>query len=141
MARNPGSLRAVVRRYLRGDVNVPCDGCTACCRSKMRVPDGNGGFLAKRDDGSCVHLIDGQCSIYERRPPACRAFDCRIMRAVRVLPVDDPELLTGVMQWDGFDLSRPEDRAMRRAIDATVWGNGAPGSVDEAIAKLRHGAG
>ena len=26
----------------------------------------------------CVYLIDGQCSIYARRPHVCRSFDCRM---------------------------------------------------------------
>jgi len=37
----------------------------------------DGLYLAKRDDGSCLYLEDGQCSIYDRRPATCSGFDCR----------------------------------------------------------------
>jgi Fe-S-cluster containining protein len=35
--------------------------------------------LKSKPDGSCVYLGDQGCSIYERRPQMCRAFDCRLM--------------------------------------------------------------
>jgi hypothetical protein len=35
-------------------------------------------YLLPRDNGRCVCMADdGSCSIYERRPGACRAYDCR----------------------------------------------------------------
>jgi Fe-S-cluster containining protein len=34
--------------------------------------------IAQREDGYCVHTREGGgCSIYERRPGVCRAYDCR----------------------------------------------------------------
>lgn len=34
--------------------------------------------LPRREDGGCVCKgADGACTIYERRPGACRAYDCR----------------------------------------------------------------
>ena len=33
--------------------------------------------LFRRADGGCAMLVDGECSIYETRPQACRQFDCR----------------------------------------------------------------
>jgi len=34
--------------------------------------------LPKRPDGACIYLGDTGCTIYEKRPQACRAFDCRV---------------------------------------------------------------
>jgi Fe-S-cluster containining protein len=36
-------------------------------------------MLKRSDNGDCVYLKDGTCSIYERRPTICREFDCRAM--------------------------------------------------------------
>lgn len=33
--------------------------------------------LAAKANGDCVYLMNGGCSIYERRPEQCRTFDCR----------------------------------------------------------------
>lgn len=77
---------------------VPCNGCTECCRSgqglflhpelgddvaayetRMAVDTaGNRIFLlATTPKGACVYLGPTGCTIYERRPLLCRTFDCR----------------------------------------------------------------
>lgn len=72
---------------------VPCNGCTACCRDHQAVTwhpgDDASLFTAigrvgddwqpmlPQHNGDCGYLIDDKCSIYERRPRICRAFDCR----------------------------------------------------------------
>ncbi len=38
--------------------------------------------IARRDDGYCTHNERGACSIYERRPGLCRAYDCRRDRRI-----------------------------------------------------------
>ena len=98
-ARNAGDpvrfLRQFRSRTDRSVASVPCAGCTACCfcaqidfDSAMERPadlahldfaqiDGGRVRLSKRPDGSCVHLIDGNCSVYEHRPQPCRSYDCR----------------------------------------------------------------
>lgn len=38
--------------------------------------------VAARGDGACVHLDGGACSVYARRPGACRAYDCRNDRRI-----------------------------------------------------------
>jgi hypothetical protein len=75
-------------------VQVPCDGCVACCYAKrisvnpekepaerlavlQTVKDRNGVRLRRRRDGACVHLGPEGCTVYEHRPTICRAFDCR----------------------------------------------------------------
>lgn len=84
---------------------VPCDGCTACCRGRELIPiveeDGDHrkwrtfetrdpltgttiNALQFRPDGACTYFDDFKgCTIYERRPTICRSFDCR--RMVRML--------------------------------------------------------
>ena len=96
---------------LRGerDSDVPCDGCTACCRSSQFVhvgPDETdalahiprqllfpapglsaGHVLMGYDEhGRCPMLIEDRCSIYEHRPRACRTYDCRIFPATGLDP-------------------------------------------------------
>lgn len=74
--------------------NVPCNGCTACCRGEVvmllpgrddvesyeheivTLPVGTGPVL-KKVDGHCIYLADDRCSIHERAPTVCRVFDCR----------------------------------------------------------------
>lgn len=72
---------------------VPCKGCTLCCRNTPvlliaeagdvvddydHVMDADGNpWLRQRDDGACVYLSERGCTIHERVPYACRVFDCR----------------------------------------------------------------
>jgi Fe-S-cluster containining protein len=40
-------------------------------------------YALPRENGRCVCMTDGgACSIYEQRPGACRAYDCRRDRRV-----------------------------------------------------------
>ena len=96
-----------------GDTSdVPCGTCTACCTSSQFIhiaPDevdaleaipGEVLFPAPRlpaghvlmgydENGHCPMLIDGACSIYERRPRTCRTYDCRVF-AASGLELGDP---------------------------------------------------
>jgi Fe-S-cluster containining protein len=76
---------------------VPCQGCTACCRGELVVlfpedgddparlehvelPGGELGpllVLKHRENGDCVYLGPQGCTIHDRAPAVCRAFDCR----------------------------------------------------------------
>ncbi len=90
-----------------GASNVPCETCTACCRSSMFVhirpeeiqtlrriprkllfpapglPKGHL-VMGYNDKGHCPMLIDNKCSIYEDRPRTCREYDCRIFAATGI---------------------------------------------------------
>lgn len=83
--------------------DVPCGSCNACCRSGYVVErrDRKRGYvhdddptlpwvkgtgdheghdvLPHNDDGSCAMLVGGKCSVYAKRPYACRVYDCREM--------------------------------------------------------------
>jgi len=77
---------------------VPCNGCTACCRGERIILDqdevgkydaiptsmeADGKTLRymlrhKQDrDKSCIYLGRNGCSIHGRQPRRCREFDCR----------------------------------------------------------------
>ena len=84
--------------------DVPCRSCVRCCEllSPFLTPEeiasglyplsliqpSSGDMLVtpevgpivslyRKKDGGCGMLVDGQCSIYDHRPHACRQFDCR----------------------------------------------------------------
>jgi uncharacterized protein len=79
-------------------VNVPCNGCTSCCRGDLIflhpelgdfAPDYDtveaynpltgrqGRALKHKADNTCIYLGDGGCTIHDRAPAICREFDCR----------------------------------------------------------------
>ena len=91
--------------------DVPCGGCTACCRGSQfvhigpdetetlaripsellfpapRLPRGHV-LLGYDEKGHCPMLVDDRCSIYEHRPRTCRTYDCRIFPATGLDPDD-----------------------------------------------------
>jgi hypothetical protein len=107
----------------QGGPDVPCNGCTACCRSRQFVPVGSDErdalahippnllFAAPRlpagtlvlgydDHGHCPMLVDDRCSIYEHRPAACRTYDCRVFAATGVDPGPGQEAVSKrVERW------------------------------------------
>jgi Fe-S-cluster containining protein len=125
-----------MQRALRGEheSEVPCGGCTACCRSSQfihvgpdetetlaaipaellfpapRLPEGYV-LLGYDENGHCPMLIDDECSIYEHRPRTCRTYDCRVFPATGV-ELDDDDMLA----------------IARRARQ---WRFGFPGEVDQ----------
>lgn len=77
---------------------LKCDGCTSCCKNELLFlhPDmgdrpheyaikavinplnNQPGFaLQQKPNGDCFYLDAEGCTIYERRPAICKAFDCR----------------------------------------------------------------
>ena len=94
-----------MQEALRGEheSDVPCNGCTACCRSSQFVhiarteadalahiptqllfpaPQQPDELVMGYDErGHCPMLVDDQCSIYDHRPQACRTYDCRVLAA------------------------------------------------------------
>jgi Fe-S-cluster containining protein len=123
-----------------GGSDVPCDGCTACCRSSQFVPiepdeldtlthvpaelqfpapgrPRGHVVLGYDEQGHCPMLIDDRCSIYPHRPRACRTYDCRIFPAAGVTP-DKPLVADRVTRWEFSyrdDGARAEHEAVRAA--------------------------
>ena len=72
-------------------MGTPCNGCRLCCISDIIVlfPEmgdklydyefeqaGDHQVLKRQENGSCLYLGVSGCTIYEKRPVVCRAFDC-----------------------------------------------------------------
>jgi Fe-S-cluster containining protein len=134
-----------IQGAIRGEraSDVPCDGCTACCRSSQFVHIGpeetdtlshipkallfpapglpRGHVVLGYDErGHCPMLIDDRCSIYEHRPRTCRVYDCRVFPAAG-LEVDDAKvaLARQVQRWQ-FTFPSTADRIRHDAVRAAA---------------------
>jgi hypothetical protein len=72
-----------------------CGGCTCCCRGpdrklalhadddpseyRLEFDEEGGPYLENQENGDCVYVTAEGCSIHERRPLACRRYDCRLL--------------------------------------------------------------
>ena len=45
----------------------PCTKCAACCKNISHLK----AILPVKEDGSCEHLVNNQCSVYNNRPLIC----------------------------------------------------------------------
>lgn len=95
-----------------GRREVPCNGCTRCCRGDhiRLLPEDDASqyitvphkhlagerMIAHNSKGECVYLTDTGCSIHDRAPRMCREMDCRLIavgityteaRKLRALPM------------------------------------------------------
>jgi hypothetical protein len=61
-----------------------CGSCTACC-TVFAIEEPT---LMKAERVDCEHLCGAGCSVYETRPPTCRAYTCLWLRGLGD-PVDD----------------------------------------------------
>ncbi|HWE55342.1 MAG TPA: YkgJ family cysteine cluster protein [Acidimicrobiales bacterium] len=132
-----------------GNSAVPCDGCTACCRSHqfVHIDDDETDTLAHIDPdllvrtpgvdahswvmgydtaGRCPQLTDTGCSIYEHRPRTCRTYDCRVFAAAGVRP-DQPLVADRAATWV-FTADDQVERCRDRAAQMTEPGR-PPASV------------
>jgi Fe-S-cluster containining protein len=76
-------------------------------------------YLPKKDDGSCVYLIDDRCSIYETRPQSCRNYDCR-EGLLSGLPHTDNIMREAMKEWGPIRTPTAEDRKIVR--EARIYG-------------------
>jgi Fe-S-cluster containining protein len=148
-------MRAAIRGERGSD--VPCNGCTACCTSSQFVhvePDETRTLaripvelrfpapgrprghvvLGYDEQGRCPMLVDNRCSIYDDRPRACRAYDCRIFAAAGVAVGGDDKALVAerVARWR-FSYPTAADRERQAAVRAAavhVEARGHAGSDD-----------
>ena len=127
-----------------GVSDVPCGSCTACCRASQFVhvePDeletlariprallfpAPGAPIDHRvmgydERGHCPMLIDDRCSIYEVRPRACRAYDCRVFSATHVFPeeTEKAEVASRARGWT-FTYAAEADRQCHRRLVAVA---------------------
>lgn len=121
------------------ETEVPCDTCTACCRSSqfIRITREEKDTLAKikpewlvpapgqpdvyvlgfDEQGHCPMLADNACSIYTSRPLACRMYDCRIFAAAAIEVEHQPLINATVSTWV-FDPPERRRTAVERAASA-----------------------
>lgn len=116
---------------------MPCNGCTACCKSNQGlflhpeqgdevesyrhrvVTDRATGkpvfLLATEADGQCVYLGQSGCTIYGRRPLLCRGFDCR--KHYLILPRQDRDNLVrlGLSSRTVFNAGRARLKSLSSA--------------------------
>jgi len=159
-----GSVTTYLRKYQRGikegNVDVPCGRCNACCRAPSIFVDlyddelkdfpeavpapkhsKHQMMLPKKQDGSCVHLIDGKCSIYARRPRGCRTYDCRLRLLLGLGPGGgdagpDSIMKQALEQWKGFEHKTKEDRVLDVAIRLSIVDGGFPETEQQMILKV-----
>ncbi len=134
-----------MQRALRGErsADVPCNGCTACCRSSQfvhigpdetetlsrippqllfpapRMPAGHV-ILGYDEQGCCPMLGDGGCSIYEHRPRTCRTYDCRVFPAAGIEPDDQDGPVAARARGWRFELASEADRRENDAVKAAA---------------------
>ena len=131
--RSPGSIASWTRRTMirietgRTDTTVPCNGCTACCRypdleidvqpdeidqfpEAVRSDEDDKWMLPRQTDGACVHLVEGKCDVYHRRPQSCRDYDCRgHIVGYPPFSADKTHALDAFGRWGEWKIETPED--------------------------------
>ncbi len=147
-----GAWFASVTAALRGDEgsDVPCGTCTACCCASQFVevgpdetdalaaiprsllfpaPGAPTGTLVMGYDGHgrCPMFGDGECSIYESRPRACRAYDCRVFAACGIYPDESEKASVAdtARRWV-FRYASPSDRRRRERVQTRAQDLCAP---------------
>lgn len=139
-------------------VDVPCDGCTACCRSGKLIPvepdEADAlehipadcvvpmpGQLTRRvlkhdESGRCSQLTPEGCSVYAHRPRACRMYDCRIFAATGVRP-DSPLVAERAQRWR-FSYASPASRERHASVRMAAVALGFPGGLSSPISPTQH---
>lgn len=63
-------------------------------------------ILDSTENGDCVYLEDGGCSVWEHRPAMCRAFDCRKHFQSFTRPERRRMVKAGIASREVFDAGR-----------------------------------
>lgn len=119
----------------RGESDVPCGDCTACCRGSYFIevkptdadalaripaellfpapgaPPGHQ-LLGYAEGGSCPLLRADACTIYSDRPATCRTYDCRIFAATG-LAEPGPEKAQIMARAGRWLFDYPDDSAVQ----------------------------
>lgn len=125
--------RDINNHYMK-EPDVPCNGCTACCRNFEMIrlderddidpedmvgaimQDGSRWVVLKhQENGDCIYLQDGKCSVYEKRPLVCRQYDCRFEHIVGLFA---PETLDSKKDHENFDLRSIEGKNRLHTLPA-----------------------
>lgn len=139
-------------------VDVPCDGCTACCRSGKLIPvepdevdalahipadcllpmPGQPGRKVLRHDesGRCSQLTPEGCSVYAHRPRACRIYDCRIFAAAGLRA--DAQLIAQRAERWRFSYASPSARERHANVRMAAVALGFPGGLSSPVSPTQH---
>lgn len=155
-----GSWLSAFQASLRdgNPADVPCDGCTACCRSGKLIPveadevdtlahiaasdlvslpgDPTRRFLRHEESGNCSQLTPEGCSVYAHRPQACRVYDCRIFAATG-LRADSPLIAEQAERWQ-FSYASPNSRERHTAVRMAAVARGFPGGLSSPVSPTQH---
>jgi hypothetical protein len=161
--RDGGEFRSWLTAFLASlhegePVDVPCDGCTACCRSGKLIPvepdeadalahiasdclPPMPGQPARRvlkhdQSGRCSQLTPEGCSVYAHRPRACRMYDCRIFAAAGVR-ADSPLIAERAQRWR-FSYASADSRERHAAVRMAAVALGFPGGLSSPISPTQH---
>lgn len=115
---------------------VPCGTCRQCCRGNsfvMLLADegddvesyqheivhlaaarigplshkaGSGPILKRQSNGDCVYLGPDGCTIHDRAPKVCRAFDCRVLVLKHTRSETRAMIADGLLDRDIVDQGR-----------------------------------
>ena len=132
--RPAGSLTRFLRHLETGlkkeSVEVPCGSCRACCSDpefQVDISDEEAKrfpyvevlgrkVLPRQENGACINLNDGICSVYADRPRTCRIYDCRYHLFGMPLHQDCKHMQEAVASWEPFRLPTTEDKVAWGAI-------------------------
>ncbi len=128
----------------KGNADVPCGSCTACCTSSYFIqigpeesqalsripkellfpapglPEGNV-LLGFDESGRCPMLLDNKCSIYEQRPQTCRSYDCRVFPAAGIeAGADGKQRINQRLRRWSFSYATERDRQEHLAVQAAA---------------------
>lgn len=131
------------------EAKFSCGDCKACCHQRVEifgdepasrlqhldiVPDEFGGpddrSLRRNADGSCVHLGEHGCTVYEHRPTACRAYDCRMYNFYGITINHE---FGGTEPIWHFDKTTREDQIIGAALELLVETYQGPPVIEEVI--------
>ena len=113
------------------DNNVPCNGCTRCCRNDaVRLLPGDNPtqyktephsiipsalMLAHESNGDCIYLGKNGCTIHDTKPLMCREMDCRLIAReitwTQARKMSSQGLLNMAVWRRGKDLLNLEDKS------------------------------
>lgn len=114
------SIKPVALERDEPESDVPCGDCIQCCvqltpyltpaefesgqyiYTFLTASDGVTPTIAiPRTEDGCIYLKDKKCTIYDRRPLACRQFDCRAGHYYKFADL--------VLEKFGIDISNKEE--------------------------------
>lgn len=153
-----GAERTRHRALYRVIPSMPCPSdCSRCCgpaplspweAARLGVP---GAVVTPTHPGTatCAFLENGRCSVYARRPFACRLYGTTAVapceRGVRPDPAVEIPIVRAVELVKRFELGCPPDwhERRRRAARSVIAAHGSPkalASLDACQAPVRGGA-